>query len=193
MERILAGDDIEPKRIRKAAVSVASYLLRAIGRSTSFGLLAGVALARVGPSAATIGTAHQAAAHADTSWVAHVRRDLEGRADVLPFLRIHVSTLAFRSGDTLNLTQSRGRIASAFISGPLALVLRAAEAPTTGRRILQLLTQAGGTREQAHRLISQALADGYLTSSLMAPMTGVDPVGHIVRTLEPTRRRSCAR
>lgn len=185
VERIIAGDGIEPKRISKATCSVAGYLLRTTGRPTPFGLFAGVALASVGAASAAIGAAHQAVARPDTLWVDHVRKDLEGRADVLPHLTIQIGTLAFRRGDTINTPCSGGRIASARISRPLAVLLQAAKEPSTGRELLRLLTEAGGTPEQARRLIGQALADGYLTSSLTAPMTVDDPAGHIVRFLSP--------
>ncbi|WP_208865612.1 lantibiotic dehydratase [Streptomyces viridochromogenes] len=89
VERILRGDDVQPKRIRKVTNSVAAYLLRATGRSTPFGLFAGVALAGVGPTAATLGTAHQPVARPDTLWVDHVRRDLQVRADVLLRQSLH--------------------------------------------------------------------------------------------------------
>ncbi|MGW5097427.1 lantibiotic dehydratase [Streptomyces nodosus] len=183
VERILAGDDIEQKRIHKATCSVAGYLLRATGRPTPFGLFAGVALATVGTASAAIGTTHQAVARPDTLWVDHVRKELEGRADVLPYLTIQVNTLAFRRGDTISLFRSGGRIASARVSRPLSVLLRAAEEPATGRELLRLLIDAGGTPDRARRLIGQALADGYLISSLTAPMTVDDPAGHIVRML----------
>jgi thiopeptide-type bacteriocin biosynthesis protein len=182
VERILAGEDIEPKRIRKATCSVAGYLLRATGRPTPFGLFAGVALADVGAASAAVGTGHGAIARPNAVWVDHARKELEERADVLPLLSIQINSLAFRRGDTINVPRSGGRIASATISRPLSLLLPAAEQPTSCRDVLRLLTEAGGTPEQAGRLIRQALADGYLTSSLAAPMTVEDPAGHLVRS-----------
>ncbi|MET9735851.1 lantibiotic dehydratase [Streptomyces sp. NPDC006458] len=183
VERILGGGDVEPKRIGKATCSVAGYLLRATGRATPFGLFAGVAVAAVGAACATMGAAHQAAARPDTLWVDHVRRDLEGRADVLPYLTVQVNSLAFRCGDMLDTPRSGGRIASARISRPLSVLLQAAAQPVSGRELLRLLTDAGGSVEQAQRLIGQALAEGYLISSLTAPMTVDDPAGHILRVL----------
>ncbi|WP_437097328.1 lantibiotic dehydratase [Streptomyces sp. enrichment culture] len=185
VERILSGDDVPPKRIRKATCSVAGYVLRAAGRSTPFGLFAGVALAEVGPTSVTIGTAHQPVARPDTLWVDHVRRDLEVRADVLPHLTIRFNNLAFRRGDTVNTPCSGGRIASARISRPVSVLLQTAATPTSGRELLRRLTEAGGTPGQARRLIARALTDGYLTSSLAAPMTVDDPMGHILRILSP--------
>lgn len=183
VERILDGDDVSPKRVRSATCSVARYLLRASTRATPFGLFAGVALAECGPASAVIGTGHQPVAGFDTLWVDHVRRMLEGRADVLPHLSIQVNNLSFQRGDVLGTPRAGGRLASAPITRPLAVLLEAAVEPAAGRHLMHLLADAGGTSEQIVTLIGAALRDGYLTSNLAAPMTVADPVDHIVRTL----------
>ncbi|MFH8766294.1 lantibiotic dehydratase [Streptomyces althioticus] len=185
VEQILDDHSVTPKRVRSATLSVAGYLLRATSRPTPFGLFAGVALAGVGPVTADIGRAHRAVARPDTLWVDHVRRALQRRADVLPHLTIQVSTLAFQRGDAVGVPRSGGRLASAPLTRPLVALLKAAAAPTTGRCLLDVLAGMGGTAEQATRLIGQALEDGYLTSDLVAPMTVVDPAGHMVRLLRP--------
>ncbi|WFB82600.1 MULTISPECIES: lantibiotic dehydratase [Streptomyces] len=186
VERILDGDAVPLKRVRSATLSVAAYLLRASSRATPFGLFAGVALADVGPASARLGTGHRAVARPDTLWVDHVRRALQRRTDVLPHLTLRVSTLSFRRGDTVCTPRPGGRLASAPVTRPLAVLLEAAAAPASGRRLLEALSeQAGGTSEQAVRLLGQALEDGYLTSDLAADMTVEDPARHIVRTLRP--------
>ncbi|MCQ4203495.1 lantibiotic dehydratase [Streptomyces coelicoflavus] len=185
VERFLGGDEVPQKRVRSASLSVAGYLLRASARATPFGLFAGVALAGVGPVSANFGTGHRARARPDTLWVDHVRRTLQRRADVLPHLTIRVNTLSFRRGNAICTPRPGGRLASAPVTRPLAVLLRAAATPASGRRLLEALTEAGGTPDQAVRLIGQALEDGYLTSDLTAPMTDEDPAGHIVCALRP--------
>ncbi|MFZ4246573.1 lantibiotic dehydratase [Streptomyces griseoincarnatus] len=185
VEQILDDHSVTPKRVRSATLSVAGYLLRATSRPTPFGLFAGVALADVGPVTADVGKKHRAIARPDTLWVDHVRRALERRADVLPHLTIQVSTLAFRRGDVIGVPRSGGRLASAPLTRPLVALLKAAAAPTAGRRLLDVLADMGGTVEQATRLIGQALEAGYLTSDLATPMTVVDPASHMVRLLRP--------
>ncbi|MFE1206222.1 lantibiotic dehydratase [Streptomyces sp. NPDC058762] len=185
VERILNGDEVPQKRVRSATLSVAGYLLRASDRATPFGLFAGVTLAGLGPVSATFGTGHRAVARPDTLWVDHVRRTLQRRTDVLPHLTIQVSTLSFRRGDAVCAPRPGGRLASAPVTRPLAVLLRTALAPASGRHLLDALIEAGGTPEQAARLIGQALEDGYLTSDLTAPMTDEDPARHIVSTLRP--------
>ncbi|WP_405698321.1 lantibiotic dehydratase [Streptomyces coelicoflavus] len=185
VERILNGDEVPQKRVRSATLSVTSYLLRASARATPFGLFAGVALADVGPVSANLGTRHRASARPDTLWVDHVRRTLQRRADVLRHLTIQINTLSFRRGNAICAPRPGGRLASAPVTRPLAVLLSAAAAPATGRRLVEALTEAGGTPEQAIRLTGQALEDGYLTSDLTAPMTDQDPARHIVCTLRP--------
>uniref|UniRef100_UPI003F492A4D lantibiotic dehydratase family protein n=1 Tax=Streptomyces sp. CA-141956 TaxID=3240051 RepID=UPI003F492A4D len=189
VERVLADDEVDPKRIQKATSSIVGYLLRATGRPTPFGLFAGVSTATEGSAAATVGAEHQAVARPDTLWVDNVRRDLEGRPDVLPFLTVRINDLVVRRGDTLTVPRSGGRIASTRISRPMAVLLRASEESTTGTRLMRLLADVGGTPQQVQGLLAQALADGYLTSSLAAPMTLDDPAGHLLRTLDPHREQ----
>ncbi|MFE6894816.1 lantibiotic dehydratase [Streptomyces sp. NPDC057694] len=186
VERIVSDEaGLPPKRVTNATLSVVRYLLRAISRPTPFGLFAGVALAECGPVAASFGTDHQLIARPDTLWVDHVRRDLQERPDVLALLSIQVNPLAFRRGDTIGTPRSGGRLATAPITRPLAVLLDAAAEPVAGCRLMEVLEEAGGKPEQARRLIVRALEDGYLVSSLEAPMTVVHPVGHILRTLRP--------
>ncbi|MYT71545.1 MULTISPECIES: lantibiotic dehydratase [unclassified Streptomyces] len=186
VERIVGREGSPgPKRVTAATLSVASYLLRAASRPTPFGLFAGVALAECGPIAAEFGTDHQPVARPDTLWVDHVRRDLQARPDVLPVLSLQVNTLAFRRGDSIGSPRAGGRLAAAPINRPLARLLDAAAEPIAGHDLLHVLEEAGGTPEQARRLVVQALEEEYLTSSLEAPMTVPYPVGHILRTLLP--------
>ncbi|MEV0530076.1 lantibiotic dehydratase [Streptomyces sp. NPDC050439] len=185
VERIVDVGDVTPKRVRKATCSVARYLLRASARATPFGLFAGVALAEAGPISAEISTGHQPLARPDTLWVDHVRRALQGRADVLPHLALQVNNLSCRRGDVLITPRSGGRLASTPLARPLTVLLDAATDPAPGRHLMHLLAEAGGTPEQIVRLIGKALEDEYLISNLTAPMTVTDPAAHIVRTLLP--------
>ncbi|GAA2345120.1 lantibiotic dehydratase [Streptomyces kunmingensis] len=186
-QRILCdgGDDVPLRRLRKVTDSVARYLLRASARATPFGLFAGVALAECGPISAVIGPGYQALARRDAQWVDHVRRDLQRRPDVLPHLTLQVNSLSFLRGDIVSTPRAGGRLASAPVTRPLAALLEAAVEPVPGRHLIKLLTAAGGTWEQVVGLIAKALADGYLTSNLAAPMTAVDPARHIGRILRP--------
>ncbi|MFF8913833.1 lantibiotic dehydratase [Streptomyces sp. NPDC015032] len=185
VDQILDEDGMPPKKVRKAVVSVARYLLRATGRPTPFGLFAGVATARCGPALAQIGADHRPVARPDTLWLDHVRRDLQSRPDVLPHLTVQFNDLAVRHGDVLDVPLSGGRTASVRFTRPLAVALEAATAPVLCREITDRLVTMGGTAEQASRLVAEALKANILISGLSAPMTEHDPLGHILRALTP--------
>ncbi|MFJ4869068.1 lantibiotic dehydratase [Streptomyces sp. NPDC088757] len=185
VDRVLRDDDTPPKELRKVVASTARYFLRAAGRPTPFGLFAGVATAECGPCAGAIGATHKPVARPDTLWLDHVRKSLAVRPDVLPHLSFHADPLAVRHGDVLDRPLSGGRLATVRINRPLATVLQLAATPVLGRDIMKHLSTLGATPSQAAQLLGQALEAGALTSSLAAPMTETDPLGHILRLLVP--------
>ncbi|MGW7067098.1 lantibiotic dehydratase [Streptomyces sp. NPDC054855] len=185
VEKILRDHQAPPKRMRKAVCSVAHYLLRATGRATPFGLFAGVATAAPGTAQAEFGTAHRAVARIDTVWLDHVRRDLQRRPDVLLLLDVRLNDLVVRRGATVETPLSDGRLATARITRPLAVLLDAAADTIPVRGLVNNLIKAGGTTDRALHLIGAALEGGILTSNLMAPMTETEPAEHIIRTLLP--------
>ncbi|MEW1922238.1 lantibiotic dehydratase [Streptomyces sp. NPDC088360] len=185
VERVLGEPSTSARQLRKVVDATAGYFLRAAARPTPFGLFAGVATAAPGPCAGAIGTAHTPLARPDTLWLSHVRRSLTARPDVLPHLSFQVDSLAVRHGDVLDVPISGGRVASVQIHRPLAALLRLTADPVAGRDILEHLASLGASSEQAARLLDQALEAGALTSSLSAPMTEPDPLGHMLRLLVP--------
>ncbi|MFF2650444.1 lantibiotic dehydratase [Streptomyces sp. NPDC058045] len=185
VDQIVTGHALAPKKVRKAVLSTARYLLRAAGRPTPFGLFAGVSNAQRGPALAQFGDAHRPVVRPDTLWLDHVLRDLHSRLDVLPHLTLQLNNLAVRHGDALDVPLSGGRTASIRVTRPLAVVIEAATVPVLCQEIIDRLLSMGGTAEQASRLVTKALTANVLTSSLSAPMTERDPLGHILRSLEP--------
>ncbi|MGW2301141.1 lantibiotic dehydratase [Streptomyces sp. NPDC001809] len=188
-DRILRGEVSSLRQLRKTVDATARYFLRAAGRPTPFGLFAGVATASQGPSAGTVGSAHTPLARPDTLWLDHVRRSLASRSDVLPHLSFHVDPLTAQHGDVLDRPMSGGRVASVQISRPLSAILQLASTPVTGREILDRLGALGAKPAQAVHLLGQALDAGILVSSLSAPMTEVDPLGHMLHMLLPVSDR----
>ncbi|MDQ8708230.1 lantibiotic dehydratase [Streptomyces sp. LHD-70] len=185
VEQILVGNGAPAKRVRKATCSVAHYLLRATGRATPFGLFAGVAMAELGPAHAEFATHHhRAVARIDTLWLDQVRQDLLRRPDVLPLLNLRIHDFAVQRGGTVETSVPDGRLGTARVTAPLAVLLDAATG-VSGQVLIERLVDAGGTREQAPSLIGSALDQGLLTSDLSSPMTTTDPTGHILRALRP--------
>ncbi|WP_164716053.1 lantibiotic dehydratase [Streptomyces sp. WAC 06738] len=184
-DRVLQGEDVSPKQLRKTVDATARYFLRAAGRPTPFGLFAGVATAECGPCAGRVGSAHTPLARPDTLWLDHVRRGLAARPDVVPHLSFRVDDLAVQHGDILDRPLSGGRVASLRVHRPLGALLKLAAVPVTGSEILDQLSALGGTPDKIVQLLVGALEAGVLTSSLFAPMTDSDPLGHMLRVLTP--------
>ncbi|MGA4842132.1 lantibiotic dehydratase [Streptomyces sp. G45] len=185
VDEVITGAVVPPRTVRKTTSAVARYLMRATGRPTPFGLFAGVTTAACGPTQARIGPAHQPLARPDTLWLDHVRRDLETRHDVMPHLRVQANDLVMRHGDVLERPLPGGRTATVRLTRPLRAVLEAAEVPVRCADIAGRLASKGGTVERVQRLIATALDAGLLTSSLHAPMTDSDPLGHLLWSLLP--------
>ncbi|MEU2558448.1 lantibiotic dehydratase [Streptomyces longispororuber] len=185
VDRVLSGEEVPSRQVRKTVLATARYWLRAAGRPTPFGLFAGVASARCGPATADIGTGHHPIARADTLWLDHVRRDLQQRPDVLPHLSLQVNDVTVRRGAVLERPLPGGRTAGARITRPLAVVLDRASQPVPCQDLVDHLATLGGTRQQALRLLAEALEAGLLTSGLFAPMTETDPLGHLLDVLQP--------
>ncbi|MYU02160.1 lantibiotic dehydratase [Streptomyces sp. SID8350] len=189
VDHIVRGGAVPRKKVRKAVLSTARYLLRSRGRPTPFGLFAGVATAQCGPARARFGTGHRPVARPDTLWLDQVRREIESRPSVLEHLTLCVNDLALRHGDTLEVPLSDGRTASARITRPLSVALDAAADPVPCREVIDGLVALGGSEDQALRLIIAAVGARFLLSGLSAPMTDHDPLGHMLRTLIPLTGR----
>lgn len=208
VEKDFADGGATAKQLRKAALSVMRYLLRATDRSTPFSLFAGVALGSdarpdarpdahpdARPDAGGgdhervigIGTEHQPFVAADTAWVAAVRKDLEQRTDVLRILTLQANCLLTRNGSLGGLPAPDGRTIWVKITGPMQRLLSQASIPSTHAQLSGALQDAGGTSAQADRLIKSAIAQTLLSTTLRAPMTAVDPLNHLLRQLQPHR------
>ncbi|MFJ6740591.1 lantibiotic dehydratase [Streptomyces sp. NPDC091279] len=187
VEQAMDDPGLSPGRIRKTVTSTARYLLRATGRPTPFGLFAGVTIARTGPALGRFGVEHRPVARPDALWLDHVRRDLQGRPDVLPHLTVAVDNLTVRRGNTLERPMPGGRTATVRLTPPLAVVLKMSTDPVPCRNIVERLNEMGGSVAQATSLLTAALDARLLTTQLHAPVTDMDPLGHLLRALEPAR------
>ncbi|WP_406438957.1 lantibiotic dehydratase [Streptomyces sp. NBC_01613] len=185
VEQAVNNPSLPPKKVRKAVTATARYLLRATGRPTPFGLFAGVTIAHTGPALAHFGVEHRPIARPDTLWLDHVRHDLQGRPDVLPHLIVVADTLTLRRGNTLERPVPGGRTATVSLSRPLAAILEMAAEPVPYPQIMERLNAMGGSAAQATNLLTAAVEAGLLMTQLHAPVTDMDPLGHLLRVLEP--------
>ncbi|MEU0840841.1 thiopeptide-type bacteriocin biosynthesis protein, partial [Streptomyces sp. NPDC005962] len=185
VEQAVNDPTVSARKVRRAATATARYLLRATGRPTPFGLFAGVATAYCGPAMVRFGVEHRPVARPDTLWLDHVRRDIQGRPDVLPHLIVAADDLTVRRGDTLERPLPGGRTATVRLTRPLATILEMTAEPMPYQHVMERLIAMGGSTAQASRLLTAAVRTGLLTTQLHAPITDTDPLGHLLRELEP--------
>lgn len=200
---VCAGQEQRPRRVRKVAVSVLRYRLRATGRSTPFGLFAGVAPARFGPtSAIRIGEAHLAVERVDAVWLSGLVTELERCPELAMRLTVVVnSTATVRDGRlVIGLRQSpmpavpgEARTDPAEVSvrytAAVKLVVEATRTPKPLGAVADLLaaafpdTPAPTVTTMLLHLVEQRI----LITSLRPPMTATHPLGHVLSALTDAR------
>jgi lantibiotic biosynthesis protein len=192
-----------PRDVRRAAISVGRYLLRSEGRATPFGLFAGVTTAGFGTEArADWGTEHWAIASPSAEWLAALIAQLESRPEMLSRLPVVANSSLMIRGDRVLVpyqpkTQERGTGAvevSLLHTDPVRAALAGASAPIRaddlGAKILADFPAAGP--EKVSRLIAELVARRALITSLHAPATETDVLGHLVAQLEAADAESIA-
>ncbi|MEV7383871.1 lantibiotic dehydratase [Streptomyces lydicus] len=102
VESIARGTPPSPRQIRRAALSLVSYLLRWQQRPTPFGLFAGAAPLTVGTTPqARWGNDHPVRLRADGEWISDVIHHLENDAELLERLHVVANNTAYIRGDRL--------------------------------------------------------------------------------------------
>ncbi len=193
--RVLCADENPSARdVRRAALSVSRYVLRARHRATPFGLFAGVAAAEFGPGVrADWGDEHVAVGRAGAEWVAAVIERLESCPDLLERLPVVVNNTVSRRGDRLIVPfqpgtrddGARAVEASLALTGPLRAVLAAARTPIPFGTLVDGLRsefpEAGPGK--AHRLAEELIRRRVLLTCLHAPGTETDALGYLLGRL----------
>jgi thiopeptide-type bacteriocin biosynthesis protein len=183
---------------RRAARALAFYLLRWQGRATPFGLFAGVGVARVGGNATASVEAWRAVARADAAWLADVMARLLQCRELMERLPVMASdAITVRGGRLVGpghpSDAAAGELApvevSVRCSPPVRAAVEAARAPVPlGKLVRQLHADfPAATDTQLHRLLDGLVAHGVLASSLYAPMTCPDALGHVCARLREAR------
>ena len=181
--------------VRRAALSVARYLLRAQHRATPFGLFAGVATAEFGPQArADWGEEHVAVGRAGAEWLAAVVERLESCPDLLERLPVVVNNTVTYRGDRLIVPfqpdvqddRTRAVEASLALTGPVRAVLAATRLPIRFGTLVDKLQaefpEAGP--EKARQLLAELIRRRVLITGLHAPSTETDALGYLVGQLD---------
>ncbi|GHE73887.1 hypothetical protein GCM10018771_64820 [Streptomyces cellulosae] len=179
--------------VRRAALSVARYLLRAQHRPTPFGLFAGVAAARFGsPAADEWRDGGTVVARAGAEWLAAVIRELEVNTDLLALLPVVANNTMTVRGDRLIVPFQAGGSQEAQAvetslawSSPLRTVIDAAQAPITVSALAEKL-QAEYPEvapERMWQMVQELVRRRVLLTSLAAPSTEPDALGHLIHQL----------
>ncbi len=162
------------KELRRAVVSVASYLLRWQRRATPFGMFAGVGAAAIGVTRADVGVGHRAVVRADAEWIttsARIVRD--GR--VIVHCRAEVGAS----------TPGPLRESSVRLNRPVQFALTAARSPIRFDALATQMTArfSSASPDKIHMLLHGLVDGGVLITSLRPPMTTVDALSHLIRAL----------
>lgn len=194
VRKVLTGT-VRDSRIRRTAVSLTRYLLRMRYRATPFGLFAGPAPVRLGPAPRVAwGTDHKAFARADALWLHEIITALEQDPEVLRHLTVVADPTCIVRGDQISVPHQPG------VKGPTQTTLRRTRAAETVLSIAQSSSRVGdivdklradypGTPvETIEAMVHGLVAHRVLLTSLHAPMTCDDALGHLVtelRELDP--------
>jgi len=201
--RIRSEGGVPEAAVRRTVTSVLRYLLRGTSRATPFGMLAGVASARLGPRAAfRAGSGHRAVAKADSSWLTEVTEFLEADEGLRPRLTVVASDLvaerdghlllAHRPGRSPGTAPQRVRLRA---TRPARAALNAAQAPIQVADLAAKLAAdfPAAPGEEIDGLIRQLIAHRFLVTSLRVPMTIEDPLTALLAELESVAPPSDAR
>lgn len=183
------------RETRRAVLSVVRYLARMTGRPTPNGLFAGVAPASFAHRTdLRWGTAHRAVARGESGWLAEIISQLERRPDVLPNLFVVTNSTVMVRGDRLVVPYrpsilDRGTGAVEVSLRHTAPVRTALDAARTPIRFEDLCTKVQADFPDAPpatvtAMLTELVAQGVLVTSLYAPSTQPDALGHLLRELE---------
>jgi len=193
----IVNDDTTPhtaKEIRRAVVSVASYVLRWQRRATPFGLFAGVGTAGIGPAIADVGTRHRAVARADGEWLTTLIDRLERNSDLRPRLTVVVDdarivrdgrVIVHRRAAVGAATPGPLRESSVRLTRPVRFVLTAAGPPVRVDTLADQMTARfpSASPDKIRTLLNGLVDAGVLITSLRPPMTSVDGLSHLIGAL----------
>ncbi|MBZ4323279.1 lantibiotic dehydratase [Streptomyces huiliensis] len=171
LDRLEAGAAVPPKRLRKAALSLTRYALRHADRTTPFGLLAGVTVARVCPDAgAEVRGPGRKAARPDGAWLDDRLRVWTAVPEVRHGLDVVLNDLCRVHGGRL-LVPAGGQDISVRRTALVDWVRDAAAAPVRYGDLLDRAVAAfpGAPAERLDDVLAVLTGKGFLLTSLDRP------------------------
>lgn len=180
------------KELRRAIVSVASYLLRWQRRATPFGMFAGVGAAAIGPARAEVGVGHRAVVRVDAEWLTALIDQLERHPGLRPQLTVVAESarivrdgrvIVHRRAEVGASTPGPLRESSVRLTRPVQFALAAASAPIRFDALAAQMTAqfSSAFPGKIHALLHGLVDGSLLITSLRPPMTTVDALDHLIR------------
>ncbi|MFX4294306.1 lantibiotic dehydratase [Streptomyces bohaiensis] len=193
VDEILAGERRDARRVRRAALSVATYLLRWRSRATPFGLFAGIAPAHVGAEPSVRwGTKHRQVSRPDAAWPTDMVARLHACGELLEQLPVVANNTVRMRGDRLVAQGPPGADDGASLLGPLEVSVRrtpptvaalgtAAQGPIRFGKLRDALAARFPEAPPARiaSMLRGLVEQNFLVTSLHAPMTETDPQLHL--------------
>ncbi|MFD9817424.1 lantibiotic dehydratase [Streptomyces violascens] len=196
VDSIVRGTQKQPRQIRRAALSVASYLLRWQHRPTPFGYFAGTAPVSVGPAPrGQWGDKHRVVVRADAEWVTDIVQQLQRHPELLERLPVVANNTAQARGDRLvapgppadGLARLMAPVEVSIPNRrPVQAAMHAARTPIRYRDLRNELVALfpAGTSAKIDALLVDLIEQNLLVTSLRAPGTILDALGHVCAELE---------
>lgn len=182
------------KELRRAIISVASYLLRWQRRATPFGMFAGVGAAAVGPATADVGTGHRAVVRADAEWLTTLIDRIERHPGLRPQLTVVADSagivrdgrvIVARQAEVGTSTPGPPQESSLNLTRPVQFAMAAAGTPIRFDALAAQMTArfSSASPNKIYALLHALVDEGFLITSLRSPMTTIDALTHLIRAL----------
>ncbi|MGI5238776.1 lantibiotic dehydratase [Dactylosporangium sp. CA-139066] len=194
LEALCAAANPPLREVRRAALAVTRYLLRATGRPTPFGWFSGVTAVSFGrePSARWC-DGHMATVRAGSPWLTAVINRLEASPQLLNRLPVMANTSVTVRGDRLVVPYQphpdRARQAvecSMAYSAPVRFAVATAASPIRVADLQQkLLAEFPATsHSRVAAMVRELVQRGVLISALHSPSTEPDGLRHLLAVLD---------
>ncbi|WP_416979089.1 lantibiotic dehydratase [Streptomyces sp. T028] len=193
VQEVLSGERRRPRTLQRTAASLARYLLRMQYRATPFGLFAGPAPARFDATARVRwGTDHRAFAQPDAVWLNDVVTAIERDPEMLRNVLVVADHTCTVRGARVSVQHQPGT------DGPTETTLRRTRAVETVLAIARTPITVGDIAAKLHSdypdtaptviddTLRNLVAHRVLLTSLPAPMTCDDPLGHLIAQVDTT-------
>lgn len=190
--RVVEGQTVRRKVLRRVTVSLTKYHLRMTQRPTPFGMFAGVALADLGRRPwLSIGGEHRSVSRPDAEWLHEVLTSILTVRPVLRRTRLLANNLHTVRDGRLVLVDFHSGSGQEFApsvryTSVVRAVLRAAREPAAWPHVLKAVRDQfpQATEEAVERCLEQLVGSHFLLTDLAPPPDCGDPLGYLLDRLD---------